>query len=149
MDQPCKVANPARGRLDREDKYFPVPVRAWEFGLVRHVRPSRPALSCSFPTLRLNLVLTHGIPPAFRDGVHLFIHSTAIGPVPILSGHDSVHCRESAGIGPVPGSPQGRSSNGCFLFRDHHGPINVHLLFPSLTIGMCVFYKNIGGNMRD
>ena len=28
MDQPCKVANPARGELDREDKYSPVSVRA-------------------------------------------------------------------------------------------------------------------------
>ena len=28
MDQPGKVANPARGQLNREDKYFPVPVRA-------------------------------------------------------------------------------------------------------------------------
>ena len=28
MDQPSKVANPARGRLNRENEYFPVPVRA-------------------------------------------------------------------------------------------------------------------------
>ena len=28
---------------------------------------------CSFSTLRLNLVLTHGVPPDFRGGVHLFI----------------------------------------------------------------------------
>ena len=28
MDQPGKVANPARGRLNRENEYFPVPVRA-------------------------------------------------------------------------------------------------------------------------
>ena len=28
MDQPGKVANPARGQLNRENKYFPVPVRA-------------------------------------------------------------------------------------------------------------------------
>ena len=26
MDQPGKVANPARGELDRESEYFPVPV---------------------------------------------------------------------------------------------------------------------------
>ena len=28
MDQPGEVANPARGQLDREDQYFPVPVHA-------------------------------------------------------------------------------------------------------------------------
>ena len=28
MNQPGKVANPARGQLNREDEYFPVPVRA-------------------------------------------------------------------------------------------------------------------------
>ena len=28
MDQPNKVANPARGNLNRENEYFPVPVRA-------------------------------------------------------------------------------------------------------------------------
>ena len=27
-DQPCKVANSARGRLNRENEFFPVPVRA-------------------------------------------------------------------------------------------------------------------------
>ena len=27
MDQPDKVANPARGQLNRENEYFPVPVR--------------------------------------------------------------------------------------------------------------------------
>ena len=28
MDQSGKVANPARGQLNRENEYFPVPVRA-------------------------------------------------------------------------------------------------------------------------
>ena len=28
MDQPSKVANPARGQLNRENEYSPVPVRA-------------------------------------------------------------------------------------------------------------------------
>ena len=30
MDQPGKVANAARGQLNRKNEYFPVPVRAWE-----------------------------------------------------------------------------------------------------------------------
>ena len=33
MDQPGKVANPARGQLNKENEYSPVPVRAWEFGI--------------------------------------------------------------------------------------------------------------------
>ena len=28
IDQPGKVASPARGQLNRENEYFPVPVRA-------------------------------------------------------------------------------------------------------------------------
>ena len=73
MDQRGKVANPARGQLNREIEHSPVPVRALEFGLTRRVQPSRPASACSFYILRLNLVLTYGIPPVFRGGVHLFI----------------------------------------------------------------------------
>ena len=71
MDQPGKVANPARGQLNKRTNIslFPfVPknsVSRDEFG--------RPASACSFFTLRLNLVLTHEIPPDFRGGVHLFI----------------------------------------------------------------------------
>ena len=47
--QPGKVANPARGQLDRENKHFPVRVRACEIGLARRVRQSRPASACSSP----------------------------------------------------------------------------------------------------
>ena len=72
MDQPGKVANPTRGQLNRENEYSPVPVRAREFGPARRVQPSRPASACSSPyILRLNLVLTYGIPPDFRVVVHL------------------------------------------------------------------------------
>ena len=53
MDQPGQVANPARGQLNRENEHFPVPV------------------SLLISMLRLNLVLTYGIPPEFRDGVQL------------------------------------------------------------------------------
>ena len=68
MDQPDKVANPARGQLNRENEYFPVPVRARKYDLARRVRPSRPASACSFSTLRLNLLLSRGVPPDFRGG---------------------------------------------------------------------------------
>ena len=100
MDQPGKVANSSRGQLNRGNEYSPVPVGAWEFYLARRVQPSRPASACSFSILKLNLVLTHGIPPEFRGGVHLFI-KTAIRHRVTQSRTDGVHCRESAGKGPV------------------------------------------------
>ena len=63
MDQPGKVANPARGQLNRENEYFPVRVslclRIWSRETVSAV-PSRVSLLIS--VLRLDLVLTYGIP---------------------------------------------------------------------------------------
>ena len=41
----------------------------------RSIRPSRPASACSFSTLRLNLVITHEIPPDLRGGVRSFIET--------------------------------------------------------------------------
>ena len=59
------------------------------------------------------MVLTYGIPPEFRDGVHLFIlnrHTPSgqsrVDRVTQLRT-DGVHYRESAGTGPV--KPQGSS----------------------------------------
>ena len=68
------VASPARGQLYRENEHSPVPVRACENlasrdGFSRRV-PRQPVHS---PLPRLNLVLTYGIPPEFRGGVHLFL----------------------------------------------------------------------------
>ena len=87
------------------------PVRAWEFGLARRVRPSHPASARSFPTPRLNhqsgayLRDSSRIP---RQGRHSpSISSTVIGSVPtaFIGSHiwrtDGVHCRESSGTGPV------------------------------------------------
>ena len=60
--------------------------------------PRQQAYSSS--TLRLNLVLTRGIPPDFRGGVHLFLPPYAIGSVLSLSGH-AIAYRDSTGTGPV------------------------------------------------
>ena len=72
MDQPGKVANPARGQLNRENKCslsaFAPEIWSRETG---SAVPSRVSLLISI--LRLNLVFTYGIPPEFRGGVHLFI----------------------------------------------------------------------------
>ena len=70
MDQPGKVANPARGQLNRENNIILSPYVP-ENLVSRRVQLSRPASACSFSILRLNLVLTYGIPPEFRGGVHL------------------------------------------------------------------------------
>ena len=63
-DQPGKVASPARGQLNREDEYFPCPrsrLRIWSRETGSAVL-SRVSLLISI--LRLNLMLTYGIPPS-------------------------------------------------------------------------------------
>ena len=73
MDQADKVTNPARGQLNRENEYSPFPrtcLRVWSRETGSAI-PFRVSLLISI--LRLNLVLTDGIPPDFRGGVHLFI----------------------------------------------------------------------------
>ena len=57
--------------------------------------------------LRLNMVLNYGISPEFRGGVHLFIYNrytpsrqSRVYRVTQLRT-DGVHCRASAGTGPV------------------------------------------------
>ena len=87
MDQPGKVANPARGQPNRDislSAFVP------ENLVSRDGFGSPVPSACSFSILRLNLVLTYyGIPPEFRGGVHLIILKPpyAIGWVPSLSGH--------------------------------------------------------------
>ena len=137
MDQPGKVTNPARGQLNGKTEHFPVPVGTGQIGFARRVRPSRPASAWSLSTLILNMVLTHGILPDFRGGVHLFIPLYAIGSVPCLSGHAIAYrwrslpevCRNRAS------GLQGTSSNACCL-AGHHGPIIVPLSFPATNFGI-------------
>ena len=49
IDEPGKVVSLARGQMNKENEYFPVRVRALEFGLARRVRQSRPASAYSSP----------------------------------------------------------------------------------------------------
>ena len=74
--------DPGRSQLNSKNDTFLVPVRSYEFGLARRVQLYRPASAHSFDTLGINLVLTHEISPAFRDGVHLVIPPAAVGLVP-------------------------------------------------------------------
>ena len=84
--------------------------------------------ACSLSTVRLNLVLTRGIPPAFHGGVHLFTPPSAIGSAPGISAHAIACprrslprvCRHRAS------TPQGSSTRNEFcLFKYPHEPINV------------------------
>ena len=72
-DQPGKVANHARGQLVRENGFSlsPFAPENWSPPETGSTVPSRVSLLISI--LWLNLVLTYGIPPKFRGGVHLFI----------------------------------------------------------------------------
>ena len=78
MDQPGKVANPARGQRNRENECFPVVrvvrsrVRIWSRETGSAVS-SRVSLLISVLTLNLLIMLTYGIPPDFRGGVHFLI----------------------------------------------------------------------------
>ena len=86
MDQPGKVANPARGQLNRENKYPPVPVRAGEFGLASGF--SRPG-----PRQPAHLHTQAKYGAYLRDSSRVprrrpFMKPPyAIGSVPSLSGH--------------------------------------------------------------
>ena len=101
MNQQGKVANPARGQLNREDVFFPLSPFAPEnlVSLARRLWSSRPASVRPFSTVSLNhqssiinlVLITRVISPAFRHSAHLFIPSTAIGSVPSLPGHATAY----------------------------------------------------------
>ena len=147
MDQPGMVANPARGQLKRENVCFFSPSLVAPENLVsrdRFDRPvPRPASACSFSARRLNLVcLLAGFLP-LSVGVHLSIyylyHQPPSGQSRVYDAPqvhtDGVHCRESAGTGPVV-LIKVVLVTGAALAESHHGPINVRLSFPTPAFGM-------------
>ena len=79
-DQPGKVANSARGQLNRGTNIFCPRSRLiiWSRETGSSVPPF---FSLLISILGLNSVLTYGTPPEFRGGAHLFI-------VPYLSPRD-------------------------------------------------------------
>ena len=105
MDQPGKVANPARGQLNRENN---IPLSP----CVPENLVSRDGFSCPVPRQPAHLHTQAESGAYLRDSSRVprrrpFMKPPyAIGSVPSLSGHaqlrtDGVHCRESAGTGPV------------------------------------------------
>ena len=74
VDEPGKAASLARGQLNRKNEYFPVRVRAWEFGLARRVRQSCPASACSSPYSGWIWCLLTGFPSSSAAAsIHTFI----------------------------------------------------------------------------
>ena len=146
MDQPGKVANPARGQLNRENEYSPVPVLAWEFGLARRVQPSRPASACSSPYSGWIWCLLTGLLPS-SAAASIWNRHTPSGQSRVYRvtqlRTDGVHCRESDGTGPVNLKVV---SNGCCLGRSPWTNYYYSPLFPTPTIGMkwaCWKYRRI------
>ena len=75
MDQPGKVANPARGQLNRENEYS-LSAFVPENLVTRH------GFGGPVPRQPVHLhaqsesgAFTYGIPPEFRGGVHIFIYA--------------------------------------------------------------------------
>ena len=137
MDQPGMVAIPACGLLNKKKTICPCPrsrLKIWSRETGSAV-PSRVSLLISI--LRLNLVLTYGIPPEFRGGFHTFIQSAIRHRVsPEFIGSSScvpmAFTAESAGAGPVNLKVV---PNECCLGRsswtNSYSP-----LFPTPTIGI-------------
>ena len=90
MDQPGKVANPARGQLNRENEHSPVPVRAYEL-------VSRDGFSRPVPRQPAHLHTQAESGAYLRDSSRvprrrpILKPPNAIGSVPSLSGHASAY----------------------------------------------------------
>ena len=105
-DQPGKCQS-CSWSAEQEKTILPCPrsrLRVWSRETDSAVS-SRISLLISI--LRLNMVLTYGIPPEFRGGVHLYVYTrhmpsgqSRVYRVTQLRT-DGVRCRESAGTGPV------------------------------------------------
>ena len=136
MNQPGKVANPSRGRLNKKNEYLPVPVRALEFGRTGSAVPSRISPFILHPRAEPG-ILTHGIPSAFRDGVHIY-HQPPSGQSLVIGSRNCVSIVITAESSPAQDhySSQGSSSNMCCLLGFHDGPIIMHLSFPTPTTGL-------------
>ena len=118
MDEPGKVANPALGQLNREN-VFPCPRSRLRI-LARWVRQPRPASACSSPYSQAEsgaYLRDSSRVPRLRPHIYLKRHTPSaqsrVHRVTQLRT-DDVHCRESAGTGPV--NPK-VVPNGCCLGR--------------------------------
>ena len=103
--------------------------------------------ACLFSILTLNRMLTHGIPPEFRGGVHIFLPAPhTIGSVPSISGHAIAYRLRS-----LPrvrwdraSSPQSSSSNGCCLCITMDQMLLYSSLFPHPQLASVSMFKLSG-----
>ena len=135
MRKPGKVANPVRGQLNREKEYCPRSrPRIWS-------RETRSAVLSRVGLLILHTQAEYVVysrdysrSPRRRP---LFKRYTSSGQSRVYRVKqwctDRVHCRESAGTGPVVLMVVPVTDPA---FAGHHGPINVRLSFPTPIIGI-------------
>ena len=137
--QPCSWS-----ALYRKIYIFSVPIRAWEFSFARQVRPSRPASARSFFKLGLILIgwcLPAAFHPLFATASIYLYRWPPSGQSRVYQvtqlRTDGIHCRESAGTGPVNLKVV---PNGCCLGRspwiNYHAPP-----FPTPTRVYYYWYK--------
>ena len=130
MDQPDKVANPARGQLNRENESLPVSPFAPEDLVSRDGRPRASLLILHTQAESGAYLRDSSQIPRRRPFIYVNYHAPSgqsrVYRVTQLRT-DGVHCRESAGTGPV--VLKVVLVTGA-AFAGHRGPINVRLPFP-------------------
>ena len=156
MDQPSKVANPARGQLNRENDISLSPfvpgnlVSRDGFGSPVPRQPAHLHTQAESGTyLRDSSRFPRRRPFNYFNRHALSCQSRVYRVTQLRT--DGVHCRESAGTGPV-NLTRGSSSNGCCLSRSHHGQIKLRLSFPIPTVGMkwvCSKYPYLYGGINQ
>ena len=133
MDQPGKVANPARDELNRNSSFFLLFPFAPEHLISRDrfdnpIPASQPAHSPHTRTEYVSHLLTGFLPLPRRRSFSCTVSPEFIKScnfVPMAFTDD----RPPAQISIIRSSTQGRSSNGCYRFRYHHISTFVRLSF--------------------
>ena len=116
MDQPGNVANPARGQLNRENEYSPVPV-------VPEHSVARDGFSRSVPRQPAHIHTQAESGAYLRDSSRVprrrpfMKRPYAIGSVPSLSGHAIAYRW-----------PPDQGLRTSAALAGHHGPINMRLV---------------------
>ena len=135
IDQPGMIANPARDQLSLRKQKSLSRSRLKIWLREEHVRPSRPASARYFSTLRLNLVLAHGISPAFQDDVYIVCRQPPLSQSRVnrvTHFHtDGVYSRDYAGTRSVILKVVRVTGAVFCLFRYHHGSNDARLSFPT------------------
>ena len=147
MDQPGTIAKPAREQLYTGKNIFSLPCPRSSLSIC-----TRETVSSILFRVSLLIIHTQAESGACSRDSSRFpgrrprIPSTAIASVPNLSDHAFAYRWRSLPriLQNMPSSPQGSSSNGCCLFRFHHGPIIYAPLFLHTHYGYNMIQKASG-----